>query len=145
MKAIFYDRNKDLVRCQLAGMNEKGRPEWMVIEQGKATQTLAEIEKAEHRNHYYRLFCLEGEEVDRLNLMRIMCSFIRGEIEGWSSMTNDIDRFTDDMIKHQVDWNKESIALHFRISPEFKTEGKYYLSIKQGMKGNFLAVSLFRN
>ena len=138
MKAIFYDRNNDLVRCQFAGMNEKGRPDWMVIEQGKATQTLAEIEKAEHRNLHYRLLCLEGEEVNRLTLMRIMCSFIRGEIEGYSSMNNDIDRFTADMIKHQVDWNKKSIALHFRISPEYKNEGKYYLSIKQDIGGSFL-------
>ena len=75
MNAIFYDRNNDLVRCQFAGMNEKGEPEWMVIEQGKATQTLAGIEKAEHRNLHYRLLCLEGEEVDRLTLLRIMCSF----------------------------------------------------------------------
>ena len=55
MKAIFYDRNCDLVRCQFAGMNEKGEPNWLIIEQGKPTETLAQVEKKEQCNNNYRL------------------------------------------------------------------------------------------
>ena len=140
MKAIFYDRNKDLVRCQFAGMNEKGEPNWLVIEQGKATVTLAETERKENCNQHYRLLCLEGEEVSELTLMRILCSFIQREIEGWGSMENDICTFMNDMVKHRVVWNKENVCLRFRISQDFEHEGKYYLSITQGVGGVYLGV-----
>lgn len=140
MKAIFYDRNKDLVRCQFAGMNEKGEPNWLVIEQGKATVTLAETERKENCNQHYRLLCLEGEEVSELTLMRILCSFIQREIEGWGSMADDISTFMNDMVKHRVVWNKENVCLRFRISQDFEHEGKYYLSITQGVGGVYLGV-----
>ena len=140
MKAIFYDRNKDLVRCQFAGMNEKGEPNWLVIEQGKATVTLAETERKENCNQHYRLLCLEGEEVSELTLMRILCSFIQREIEGWGSMADDISTFMNDMVKHRVEWNKENVCLRFRISQDFEHEGKYYLSITQGVGGVYLGV-----
>ena len=129
MKAIFYDRNKDLVRCQFAGMNEKGKPEWLIIEQDKPTVTLAETERKEHRSQKYKLLCLEGEEVGELILLRILCSFISGEIEGWSSLSDDIYAFIKDMETHRVEWNKERIYLRFRISKDFEHEGKYCLSI----------------
>ena len=138
MKAIFYDRNKDLVRCQFAGMNEKGEPNWLMIEQGKPTVTLAEAEKKEHHIYRYKLLCLEGEEVSELTLMRILCSFIQREIEGWGSISDDIYNFAKDMINHQVEWNKENICLRFRISKDYGHERKYYLSITQGDKGVFL-------
>ena len=140
MKAIFYDRNKDLVRCQFAGMNEKGEPDWLMIEQGKPTVTLAETERKENSNQHYRLLCLEGEEVSELTLMRILCSFIQREIEGWGSMEDDICTFMNDMVKHRVVWNKENVCLRFRISQDFEHEGKYYLSITQGVGGVYLGV-----
>ena len=138
MKAIFYDCNCNLVRCQFAGMNEKGEPNWLMIEQGKPTVTLAETERKENHNYRYKLLCLEGEEVSELTLMRILCSFIHREIEGWSSISDDIYNFAQDMIKHQVEWNKENICLRFRISKDYEHERKYYLSITQGDGGVFL-------
>lgn len=138
MKAIFYDRNKDLIRCQFAGMNEKGEPNWLMIEQGKPTETLAETERKENCNQHYRLLCLEGEEVGEPTLMRILCSFIQREIEGWGSMEDDICTFMNDMVKHRVVWNKENVCLRFRINQDYEHEGKYYLSITQGVGGVYL-------
>lgn len=137
-KAIFYDRNKDLVRCQFAGMNEKGKPEWLIIEQGKPTKTLTDTEKEDHRDNHYRLLCLEGEEVGEQTLLRILCSFIQREIEGWGSMDDDICTFMNDMVKHRVEWNKENVCLRFRINQDYEHEGKYYLSITQGVGGVYL-------
>ena len=135
MKAIFYDRNNDLVRCQFAGMNGKGEPDWLMIEQGKPTVTLAESEREENSNQHYRLLCLEGEEVGERTLMRILCSFIQREIEGWGSMEDDLCTFVQDMIKHRVEWYRERVCLRFRISKDYEHEGKYYLSIRQGVWG----------
>lgn len=137
-KAVFYDRYCDLVRCQFAGMNEKGKPEWLIIEQGKPTVTLAETEREEHRDNHYRLLCLEGEEVSELTLIRILCSFIQREIEGWGAMDDDICTFMNDMVKHRVEWNKENVCLRFRICRDYEHEGKYYLSITQGVGGVYL-------
>lgn len=139
MKAIFYDRNMDLVRCQFAGMNEKGEPNWLMIEQGEPTETLAETERKEHCNRHFRLLCLEGEEVDRMTLLRILCSFIEREIEGWGELPDDIETFVKDMIMHRVMWNKDSVGLRFRICPDYEHEGMYYLSIQLGTRGTLLA------
>lgn len=128
MKAIFYDRNCDLVRCQFAGMNEKGEPNWLIIEQGKPTETLAEVEKNEHCNNHYRLLCLEGEEVDKVTLLRILHSFIGREVEGWGEMPEDICNFKNDMVKHQIEWDKEKTGLRFSIHPNYQHQEKYYLS-----------------
>ena len=138
MKAIFFDRNNDLTRCQFAGMNEKGKPEWLIIEQGKPTETLAETEKEDHCNHYYKLLCLEGEEVGMVTLMRILCSCLRGELEGWRSASDEIFDFINDMLKHQVVWSKKDVVLRFRINEDFEHEGKYHLTIYRGMNGCFL-------
>jgi len=138
MKAIFYDRNMDLVRCQFAGMNEKGEPNWLIIEQGEPTETLAETERKEHRNQHFKLLCLEGEEVGRVTLMKILCSFIESEIEGWGELPDDIEVFVKDMIKHRVVWNKDSIGLRFRICPDYDNKGMYYLSIQLGTREGFL-------
>ena len=138
MKAIFYDRNNDLVRCQFAGMNGKGEPDWLMIEQGEPTVTLAETERMENSNQHYRLLCLEGEEVGKPTLMRILCSFIQREIEGWGSVEDDICTFVRDMIKHRVEWNREKVCLRFRISNDCEFEGKFYLSITLGVGGVFL-------
>lgn len=138
MKAIFYDRNMDLVRCQFAGMNEKGEPNWLMIEQGKPTETLAETERKEHRNRHFRLLCLVGEEVSKVTLLRILCSFIEREIEGWGELPDDIETFVKDMIKHRVVWNKDGVGLHFHICPDCEHVGMYYLSIQLGTRGEFL-------
>lgn len=138
MKAIFYDRNMDLVRCQFAGMNEKGEPNWLIIEQGEPTETLAEVERKEHRNQHFKLLCLEGEEVGRVTLMKILCSFIEREIEGWGVLPDDIEVFVKDMIKHRVVWNKNGIGLRFRICPDYDNKGMYYLSILLGTREGFL-------
>ena len=138
MKAIFYDRNNDLVRCQFAGMNGKGEPDWLIIEQGKPTVTLAETERKENSNQHYRLLCLESEEVGKPTLMRILCSFIQREIEGWGSMEDDLCTFVRDMIKHRVEWNRERACLCFIISKDYEHEGMFYLSIRQGVGGVFL-------
>ena len=138
MKAIFYDRNCDLVRCQFAGMNEKGEPNWLIIEQGKPTETLAQVEKKEQCNNNYRLLCLEGEEVDKVTLLRIMCSFIGREMKGWGVMPEDISSFKTDMVKHQIEWDKERIGLRFSISPDYQHQGKYYLNIYLSADGCFL-------
>ena len=116
----------------------EGEPNWLMIEQGKPTVTLAETERKENHNYRYKLLCLEGEEVSELTLMRILCSFIQREIEGWGSMEDDICTFMNDMVKHRVVWNKENVCLRFRISQDFEHEGKYYLSITQGVGGVYL-------
>lgn len=138
MKAIFYDRYCDLVRCQFAGMNEKGEPNWLVIEQGKPTKTLTDTEKEDHRDYRYRLLCVEGEEVNELTLLRILCSMIQGELEGWRKLSDDILRFMKDMTKHRVEWNRENICLRFRISQGFDEKGKYYVSVNNGANDQFL-------
>ena len=137
-QAIFYDRNSDLVRCQFAGINEKGEPNWLIIEQGKSSMTLAEKEKQDDYDYRYKLLCLEGEEVNSSALMRILCSFIRGQVEGWSDLSKDFDDFIDDMKRHHVKWNKERIALRFHIGQSLEHEGCYYLSIYQEFGGAFL-------
>lgn len=138
MKAIFYDRNKDLVRCQFAGMNEKGEPNWLMIEPGKPTVSLAETERKEHCSQKYRLLCLENEAVDELTLLRILCPFIKNEMEGWGSLCDDICYFARDMIKHRVEWNKESVCLRFRISQDCEHEEKFYLSVRLDSEGCYV-------
>lgn len=141
MKAIFYNRNKELVRCQFAGMNEKGKPEWLIIEQGKPTVTLAETEREKQRDQHYRLLCLEGEEVDELTLMAILCSFIQGELEGLNTFNDDMYHFVAAMDKHRVEWNKERISLLFRINKDFEHKGKYYLCVSRGFGEGYLGAA----
>ena len=141
MKAIFYDRNKDLVRCQLAGMNEKGEPEWLIIEQGKPSVTLAETEKEKQRDQHYRLLCLEGEEVDEQTLLTILCSMIQGELEGLNTFSHDFFRFMKEMDKHRVEWNKERTSLRFRISKDYEHKGKYYFCISRGFGEDYLGAA----
>ena len=137
-KAIFYDRNCDLMRCQFAGINEKGEPNWLIIEQGKSSMTLAEKEKLDDCDYHYKLLCLEGEEVSSSVLMRILCSFIRGQVEGWSDLSKDFDDLIDGMKMHQVKWYKGRITLRFHIGQSIEHEGCYYLSIYQEFGGVFL-------
>jgi hypothetical protein len=112
-------------------MNEKGEPNWLMIEPGKPTEVLAEAERKDCCRMNYQLLCLEGEEVDEELLLRILCSFIHREIEGWSSTDKDILNFVNDMKKHRVAWNKDRIGLHFRISKDYEHEGKYSLSVRK--------------
>ena len=141
MKAIFYDRYCDLVRCQFVGMNEKRKPEWLIIEQGKPTVTLAEIEKEEHRDEHYRLLCVEGDEVQETTLLKVLCSMIQGELEGWRKLSDDMCRFVKDMITHRVEWNRENICLRFRICNDFDDMEKYYVSITNGDNERYLGAA----
>ena len=68
-RAIFIDRKHKLTRCQLLGMNQKGEPEWLVIEQGMESKTLAAIQREDFIDHKYGMLCLEGEKLDKLILM----------------------------------------------------------------------------
>lgn len=128
-RAIFYDRSNDLVRCQLAGMNEKGEPEWLIIEQGEKSQTLT-AKQSEHTSDFrYKMLCLEGEKLDKHLLMRIMASAIVGEIRGWGFSIDDISDFVDDMKKHHVEWPQDRISLRFEFRQDSIHPGKYVLSV----------------
>jgi hypothetical protein len=121
-------------------MNEKGKPEWLIIEQGKPTVTLAETEREKQRDQHYRLLCLEGEVVDEQTLLTILCSFIQGELKGYNSFNEGIYHLVTAMGKHQVEWNKERISLRFRISKDYEHKGKYYLCISRGFGEDYLGV-----
>lgn len=128
-RAIFINRNNRLVRCQLAGMNEKGEPEWLIIEQGEMSQTLT-AKQSEHTSDFrYKMLCLEGEKLDKHLLMRIMASAIVGEIRGWGFSIDDISDFVDDMKKHHVEWPKDRIGLYFKFRQDYGHPGRYELSL----------------
>lgn len=133
-RAIFIDRKHKLTRCQLLGMNQKGEPEWLVIEQGMVSKTLAAIQREDFIDHRYGMLCLEGEKLDKLTLMRILASAIVGEIKGYGFGIDDIPKFVDDMKKHQVEWPRDRVGLRFSFNPDFEHTGKYVLSVYLGCR-----------
>lgn len=128
-RAIFINRNNRLVRCQFAGLNEKGEPEWLIIEQGEKSQTLTAKQRESIGNLHYKMLCLEGEKVEKLVLMRIMASAIVGEIKGWGFMLDDISAFVADMKRHHVEWPQDRISLRFEFRQDSIHPGKYVLSV----------------
>ena len=136
-RAIFIDRKHKLTRCQLLGMNQKGEPEWLVIEQGMESKTLAAIQREDFIDHKYGMLCLEGEKLDMLTLMRILASAIVGEIKGYGFGIDDIPKFVDDMKKYQVEWPKDSDGLKFCFYPDFEHTGKYELTVYTGDQNGF--------
>lgn len=128
-RAIFIDREKKLTRCQLVGMNQKGEPEWLVVEQGRESRTLAAIQREDFIDRKFRMLCLEGEKLDRLTLMRILAETIEGEVRGWGFMIDDIPKFIADMKKHQVEWPKGRVGLRFKFFKGYDHKGKYGLSV----------------
>lgn len=131
-RAIFIDRHQTLTRCQLVGMNQKGEPEWLVIEQGKESKTLAAIQRGDFKDYKHRMFCIEGEKLDKLTLMRVLASAIEGEVRGYGFMIEDITDFVADMKKHHVEWPKDRIGLIFRFYRDYAHKGRYELSVSLG-------------
>ena len=128
-RAIFIDREKKLTRCQLVGMNQKGEPEWLVVEQGRESRTLATIQREDFLDRKFRMLCLEGERLDRLTLMRILVEAIESEVRGWGFMIDDIPQFIADMKNHQVEWPKGRVGLKFKFFKDYDHKGKYSLSV----------------
>ena len=110
-------------------MNEKGEPEWLIIEQGEKSQTLTAKQRESIGNLHYKMLCLEGEKVEKLVLMRIMASAIVGEIKGWGFMLDDISAFVADMKRHHVEWPQDRISLRFEFRQDSIHPGKYVLSV----------------
>ena len=124
-RAIFIDQNNELTRCQLVGMNQKGEPEWLVVEQGRESKTLAAIQREELTNRKYRMLCIEGEPLHMQTLMRVLGSALEGEARGNGFMMDGIFDFIADMRKFQVEWPKDCVSLRFRFFEKYKQPGRY--------------------
>lgn len=129
MNAIFYDRDLELHRCHFAGMNEKGEPNWLIIEQGKKTVTLDETEKGNNNAHEYKLLCVEGEKVASLALLKMMRTLVDIKKNSNDVFYKSARQFVKKLLKYQIEWEKTVDTFCVYLNNDCLQPGKYAICI----------------
>ncbi len=127
MNAIFYDRNFKLHRCHFAGINEKGEPNWLLMEQGQKTVTLPAKGRPGEKDPQYKLLCIEGEQVRPATLLQMLSSYLKSQIAGFGDLYYGVSNLICEMSKKQVTWGKEIDHLVFSVRLDWARPDKYYL------------------
>ena len=109
MNAFIIDSKQKIYRCHFAGVNEKGEPQWVTIDQGKEPQTLGRIGRECCYDPQFKVLCVEGENPSQLTLMRILASTIKDEMRGDEFAGDGVMRLIRNMDRHDIAWSKEKL------------------------------------
>ena len=125
MKKVFlYDEfGLDLLLCEFTGLNQKGKPQFVVKTPGKPLMSLEDYQsKILINNNPLDLLCEEGEKVDSMTMLMMMGVFVFDVSEGTNpSMGERID----EMKRLGINWSHEMQKLTISvIEPNRKLAGK---------------------
>ena len=135
MKKVFlYDEfGLDLLLCEFTGLNQKGKPQFVVKTPGKPLMSLEDYQsKILINNNPLDLLCEEGEKVDSMTMLIMMGIYVFDE-SGGSNLG--ICERIDEMKRLGIDWSHEMQRLTLKVyQPSQKLAGKgdYVMDLSVG-------------
>lgn len=120
---LFDDFGVALILCEFAGLDQDGKPQFVVKTPGKPLMSLEDYqEKVLYNNNPLLVLCEEGEKVDSMTMLMMMGVFVFDVSEGTNpSMGERID----EMKRLGINWSHEIQKLTISvIEPNRKLAGK---------------------
>lgn len=113
-KAFFFESNEGcLHRCILAGIDQDGRPQWLMADQGDEVMTLQEyMEINMMENEGMRLLCLDGETLESTTMARLLGAVLQGyPVNNAEALTDTIK----ELRRRGIAWKQEKLQLAINV------------------------------
>ncbi len=121
-KVIFYEEEGGwLHKCMFAGLDNKGKAQWIVMEPGNPTQTLDELEMNLCIGDIcFNLLCEEGDTIPSADIARVMAACLHTS-PGF--LENRLEKQVVALNKFGLKWNSQPL--------------KFAAYVFKNQKGNF--------
>lgn len=125
-KAIFFDKvGGYMQKCLFAGIDNKGKAQWLVVNQGEEVITLSQyMERNGLIDGDVKLLCIEGEKVSSTT----MASMLGAVIEDYTLMVSELVARIEQLQKWGVKWHREplNMSVHVLEYQNKRTGGRYF-------------------
>ena len=119
MEKAFYFENDcgALHRCAFAGIDNEGRAQWVMVDQGDEVMTLQEyMDENGLENHDMRLLCLENETVEASTMALLLGAVLRGYPANSEEALSDTVR---SLKRRGIDWWQGMVQLRVIVNLYF--------------------------
>ena len=112
-KAIFFDViGGYLQKCLFAGIDYKGKAQWLVVNQGEEVITLSQyMERFGLMDEDVKLLCIEGEKVSSTT----MASLLGAVIEERTLKTSELVARIEQLQKWGVKWHRDPLDMSVHV------------------------------
>ena len=113
-KAFFFESNEgQLHRCILAGIDQEGRPQWLMADQGDETLSLQDyMEMNAMGSEDMCLLCLDGEALESTTMARLLGAVLQGyPVDNAEALTDSIKELRG----RGIVWKQEKLQLTISV------------------------------